>query len=241
MTKRHDNQGNFDHIDTWIFDLDNTLYPAGCRLFDQIDVRMGEYISTLLDIDRVEARRLQKHYFFEHGTTMRGLMNEHNVMPDDFLSYVHDIDHSPIPHNARLNAVLDELPGRKLVFTNGTVKHAEDVMNQIGITAHFDTIFDIKAAEYVPKPRMVSYEMFLERDGVSPTSSAMFEDIIRNLEPSHQLGMTTVLVHDTDNDDGAMINTLNGDDHKVPHVHHVTDDLAGFLEDVVGQIVREKS
>jgi putative hydrolase of the HAD superfamily len=230
MTDASCTQGEFGHIDTWIFDLDNTLYPAGCRLFDQIDVRMGEFISDLLSIDKVEARRIQKQFFFDYGTTMRGLMTEHQVIPEDFLSYVHDIDHSPVPENTRLSAALDRLPGRKLVFTNGTVKHAEDVMNKIGITSHFDTIFDIKAADYIPKPQMVSYEMFLARDGVNPKSSAMFEDIIRNLEPSHQLGMTTVLVHDPDNDDGAMINTLNGDDHDTPHVHHVTSDLADFLE-----------
>ncbi len=236
MTGENTNQGGFDHIDTWIFDLDNTLYPAGCRLFDQIDVRMGAFISELLDIDRVEARRIQKHYFFEHGTTMAGLMSEHGVNPDDFLSYVHDIDHSPIPENVRLNAALDALPGRKLVFTNGTVEHAENVMDRIGVTAHFDAIFDIKAADYIPKPLMVSYEMFIERDNVNPQSSAMFEDIIRNLEPSHALGMTTVLVHDADNEDGAMINHLNGDAHDKPHVHHVTDDLAGFLEGVLNEV-----
>ena len=240
MSEGHAKQGDFDHIDTWIFDLDNTLYPAGCKLFDQIDVRMGEFISNLLQVDRVEARKLQKQYFFEHGTTMRGLMSNHDVSPDDFLSYVHDIDHSPIPENVRLSTALDALPGRKLVFTNGTVKHAEDVMAKIGISAHFDAIFDIKAADYIPKPRMVSYEMFLERDGVNPVNSAMFEDIIRNLEPSHQLGMTTVLVHDAENEDGAMINTLNGDDHEVPHVHHVTQDLAVFLEDV-GKLITPSS
>lgn len=236
MSGEGSKQGGFDHIDTWIFDLDNTLYPAGCRLFDQIDVRMGAFISELLSIDHTEARRIQKHYFFEHGTTMRGLMTEHGVNPDDFLSFVHDIDHSPVPENPRLNAALEALPGRKLVFTNGTVEHAENVMGRLGVTAHFDAIFDIKAAEYIPKPRMVSYEMFIERDKVNPRTSAMFEDIIRNLEPSHELGMTTVLVHDPDNDDGALINRLNGDAHDEAHVHHVTDDLAEFLDGMVKQL-----
>jgi len=236
MTERNGIQGEFGHVDTWIFDLDNTLYPAGCRLFDQIDVRMGDYISTLLSVVRVEARRIQKQFFFEYGTTMRGLMTEHQVKPEDFLSYVHDIDHSPVPENARLGAALDRLPGRKLVFTNGTVKHAQDVMDKIGISAHFETIFDIKAADYIPKPEMVSYRVFIDRDQVDPASAAMFEDITRNLAAPHELGMTTVLVHDPDNEDGALINKLNGDSHDEPHVHHVTDDLAGFLENVLDEI-----
>jgi putative hydrolase of the HAD superfamily len=123
----------FHHVETWIFDLDNTLYPASCRLFDQIDVRMGEFISNLFEVDKVEARRIQKDYFYKYGTTLRGLMEEHKIDPDAFLDYVHDIDHTPIPANAKLAAHLEELPGRKLVFTNGTVRHAENVMHRIGV------------------------------------------------------------------------------------------------------------
>lgn len=223
----------FEHVDTWVFDLDNTLYPSRSRLFDQIDVRMGTFISELLDIDRTEARRIQKQFFFEHGTTLRGLMLEHNVKPDDFLSFVHDIDHSVLPQNPDLDAAIARLPGRKLIFTSGTVAHAERVMQEIGITHHFEEIFDIKAADYLPKPKRPTYEAFLSQTGVAAKRSAMFEDIIRNLEVPHDMGMTTVLVHDNDNEDGAMINKLNDDTGNAEHVHHVTDDLAGFLSKIV--------
>lgn len=223
----------FEHVDTWVFDLDNTLYPARSRLFDQIDVRMGSFISELLSIDRTEARRIQKQFFFEHGTTLRGLMLEYNVKPDDFLGYVHDIDHSVLLANPELDTAISRLPGRKLIFTSGTVAHAERVMEEIGITHHFEEIFDIKAADYVPKPQRPTYEAFLAHTGVAAPRSAMFEDIVRNLEVPHDMGMTTVLVHDNDNEDSAMINKLNDDTGNAEHVHHVTDDLADFLGKIV--------
>ncbi len=226
-------QEAFAHVDTWVFDLDNTLYPSRSRLFDQIDVRMGTFIAELLDIDRVEARKIQKQFFYEHGTTLRGLMLEHNVKPDDFLGFVHDIDHSVLLSNPDLDAAISKLPGRKLIFTSGTVAHAERVMHEIGITHHFEEIFDIKAADYVPKPQRPTYEAFLSHTGVAANRSAMFEDIIRNLEVPHDMGMTTVLVHDNDNEDAAMINKLNDDTGNNEHVHHVTDDLAGFLSKIV--------
>lgn len=222
----------FDHVETWIFDLDNTLYPAGCRLFDQIDERMGEFISKLLGVDRVEAKRIQKGYFQEHGTTLRGLMIEHNVDPDNFLDYVHDIDHSPVPANAALSQALETLPGRKLVFTNGTVSHAEKVLFRLGITPHFHGIFDIVHSDYVPKPARGPYEKFVRDHHIAPERAAMFEDIIRNLEVPHELGMTTVLVTSPDNVDGNFINARAGDI-TAASVDHVTEDLTGFLQDLV--------
>ncbi len=219
----------FGHVDTWVFDLDNTLYPASCRLFDQIDVRMGEFVARLLKVDYAEAKRLQKQLFYKHGTTLRGLMVEHGVSPDGFLDYVHDIDHAPVPANPQLDQALHALPGRKLIFTNGTVRHAEKILARIGITHHFGDIFDIVHANFVPKPDGAPYRRFVEKTGIAPRSSAMFEDIARNLEAPHALGMTTVLVTSPDNHDAAY---LNGDD-KQPHVHHVTDDLAGFLSGIV--------
>jgi putative hydrolase of the HAD superfamily len=207
----------FAHIDTWIFDLDNTLYPASCRLFDQIDIRIGAFVSNLLGIDEAEARRIQKAYFYKYGTTLRGLMSEHQVVPDDFLDYVHDIDHSPVPPNQTLDEALHALPGRKLVFTNGTVAHAHKVLARIGVTHHFGDICDIGP-----------YRKFIAQTGIDPTRSAMFEDIARNLEAPHELGMTTVLVTSPDNIDAQHLNALHGGVGK-KHVHHVTDDLAAFL------------
>lgn len=218
----------FAHIDTWIFDLDNTLYPASCRLFDQIDVRIGAFVSWLLDIEPAEAKRIQKAYFYEYGTTLRGLMSEHHVAPQDFLDYVHDIDHSPVPANRMLDEALHALPGRKLIFTNGTVMHAQKVLARIGVTHHFGDIFDIVHSDYIPKPAIGPYRKFIAETGIEPERSAMFEDIARNLEVPHQLGMTTVLVTSPDNKDAQHLNALHGGAGE-KHVDHVTDDLAAFL------------
>lgn len=220
----------FGHVETWIFDLDNTLYPASCRLFDQIDVRMGEFVSRLLNVEYAEAKRRQKELFYKYGTTLRGLMVEHGVNPDGFLDYVHDIDHSPVRADTVLDEALHQLPGRKLIFTNGTVAHAEKVLARIGISHHFGDIFDIVHADFIPKPEMEPYRKFLARTEVDPQRAAMFEDISRNLEAPHALGMTTVLVTAADNHDARHLNALSD---ATDHVHHVTDDLAGFLETVV--------
>lgn len=225
----------FSHVDTWVFDLDNTLYPASCRLFDQIDVKMGEFVSRLLDVDYAEAKRRQKEMFYKYGTTLRGLMTEHGITPDDFLDYVHDIDHSPVPLNTKLDEALHALPGRKLIFTNGTVAHAEKVLNRIGITHHFGDIFDIVHSDFVPKPEMEPYRKFVRQTGINPESSAMFEDIARNLEAPHALGMVTVLVVSPENKDAEHLNRTTGGIAQA-HIHHITDDLPGFLTDLARQL-----
>jgi len=230
----------FDHIDTWVFDLDNTLYPASCRLFDQIDVRMGEFVSRLLNVDKPEARLRQKELFFKHGTTLRGLMVEHGVNPDGFLDYVHDIDHTPVPANPQLDEVLHALPGRKLVFTNGTVAHANKVLARLGITHHFGDIFDIVHSDFIPKPEMEPYRRFIRQTGIRPETSAMFEDIARNLEAPHALGMTTVLVTAPENCEIAKLNRETGGIDQ-PHVHHVTGDLAAFLTELVENVLTSRA
>jgi putative hydrolase of the HAD superfamily len=224
----------FAHVDTWVFDLDNTLYPASCRLFDQIDVRMGEFVSRLLDVGYAEAKLRQKQLFHKYGTTLRGLMVEHGVNPDGFLDYVHDIDHTPVPCNPLLDKTLHALPGRKMVFTNGTVAHAGKVLARLGVTHHFGDIFDIVHADFIPKPEMEPYRKFIGQTGIRPETSAMFEDIARNLEAPHALGMTTVLVVAPNDRDCAHLNRETGDITQ-PHVHHVTDDLAAFLAGIVGK------
>ncbi len=222
----------FGHVDTWVFDLDNTLYPASCRLFDQIDVRMGEFVSRLLNVDHAEAKLRQKQLFYKHGTTLRGLMVEHSVNPDGFLDYVHDIDHTPVNANPQLDEVLHALPGRKLVFTNGTVAHAGKVLARLGVTHHFGDIFDIVHADFIPKPEMEPYRKFILQTGIRPDTSAMFEDIARNLEAPHALGMTTVLVMDPENSAAAHLNGETGGIDQ-PHVDHVTEDLPTFLAELV--------
>jgi len=220
---------DFGAIDSWIFDLDNTLYPASCNLFAQVDRRMGEYICEFLDVDHVEARRIQKQYYYEHGTTLRGLMDRHGADPDSFLDYVHNIDVTPVDPDPQLGAAIAALPGRRFVFTNGSTAHAVNVLDRLGVTALFDGIFDIVSAGYVPKPETGTYEAFLREWSVDPRASIMFEDLARNLEPPHELGMTTVLVQPEDGHHD-FVHALDGPGTDAPHVHYVTDDLTGFLD-----------
>ena len=221
----------FRHVDTWVFDLDNTLYPHHLNLWQQVDVRIRDYIVDFLKISHEEAFRLQKDYYRRYGTTMRGLMEEHGLQPDEFLEIVHQIDHSPLKPNPALGAAIAELPGRKFILTNGTLHHANAVMRRLGISEHFDDVFDIRAAEFEPKPRPVVYQRFLARSRVDPGKAAIFEDLARNLEVPHALGMITVLVVP----EGARVVLreeweLAGRDSA--HVDHVTDDLAGFLRNI---------
>ncbi len=220
---------SFSHVQTWIFDLDNTLYPHHLNLWQQVDKRIQDYIASFLSIAHDEAFRLQKDYYRRYGTSMRGLMTEHGMRPDDFLDFVHEIDHSPLLPNPALGTALENLPGRKLILTNGTRKHADAVMRRLDIHSHFEDVFDIVAAELEPKPSARTYDRFLERHGVDPTRSAMFEDLSRNLTVPHSLGITTVLVvpegtREVFREDWE----LEGRD--AEHVDFVTDDLTQFLK-----------
>jgi putative hydrolase of the HAD superfamily len=228
----------FDHVETWVFDLDNTLYPASCRLFSQIDQRMTAFIAALLKVELAEARRMQKGFFHEHGTTLRGLMMVHNIEPAAFLEFVHDIDHSAVPASPELASALKGLPGRKLVFTNGTCYHAERVLDRLGIRELVDDVFDIVHCDFIPKPQRAPYMKFIERTGIAPDRAAMFEDIARNLEQPHDLGMTTVLVQSPDNTDGNIINAPLGDAAAAPFIDHVTSDLSGFLAAIAAALPR---
>jgi putative hydrolase of the HAD superfamily len=205
----------------WVFDLDNTLYPAHCRLFDQVDRRIGLFIQDRLGLDSVAARLLQKQYFRQHGTTLSGLMTHHAVEPELFLEFVHDIDLAPVEPSLALDRALGRLPGRKFIFTNGSNAHAARVMDRLGVARHFDGVFDIADAGYVPKPALATYERLIRRHAIEPTRAVMIEDLPRNLRPAAELGMTTLLV-------------LTGEewaeaDRAGDHIHHVTDDLVGWL------------
>ncbi len=223
---------DFSHVESWVFDLDNTLYPAECHLFRQIDARMTDFIRLNVCVNHDEARRLQKHFYVKYGTTLSGLMIEHKVAPDDFLSYVHDIDHSVVPENQPLRRAIERLPGRRYIFTNGSTAHAEKVLGRIGLDGLFDDVFDIRAADWTPKPHRATYEKFLAAHRIRPRESAMFEDLAHNLEAADALGMTTVLVCQDAawfGDEPADKRPATPGDAHGAHVHHVTDDLAGFL------------
>ncbi len=184
---------DFGHVETWVFDLDNTLYPHHL-LWQQVDDRIRSFVVDFLKVSPEEAFRVQKDYYKRYGTTMRGLMTEHALNSDEYLDYVHEIDHSLLEPNPALGAILQKLPGRKLILTNGTRKHADAVMKKLEVHQHFEDIFDIVAAELEPKPSAKIYERFLARHEVDPAKAAMFEDLARNLAVPHALGMVTVLV-----------------------------------------------
>jgi putative hydrolase of the HAD superfamily len=232
-TGPHDNQASpgFGHVTTWIFDLDNTLYPAECNLFAQVDQKMGEFVSRMLDIPFEEARYLQKHYYRKFGTTLNGLMNVHKLDPKPFLDYVHDIDLAPIPESPLLSAAIGRLPGRKLIFTNGTIEHAERVAGKLGILHHFEDIYDIVASDYVPKPKPAPYDKFLALHGINPRAAAMFEDMPHNLEVPHALGMETVLIK-SPTFDHPLQHEIAGWARPPAHIHHVTGNLTQFLDQV---------
>ena len=219
----------FGHVDTWVFDLDNTLYPHHVNLWQQVDARISAFVSRWLGVSAQEARVIQKDYYRRFGTTMRGMMTLHGVKADDYLAYVHQIDHSPLEPNPVMGAAIARLPGRKLILTNGSVDHVDKVLQRLGLSGHFDAVFDIIAAEFEPKPAPQTYRKFLELHAVDPARSAMFEDLARNLAVPHALGMTTVLVVPEHTREVFREGwELEGRD--APHVDHVTDDLVGFLE-----------
>ena len=218
----------FDHVTTWVFDLDNTLYPRRSNLFSQIDVKMTSYVSQLLGLPRDEARRVQKQYYLEHGTTLKGLMLEHRVDYRDFLAKVHDIDYSWLDPDPALGKAIEALPGRKYIFTNGDRGHAERAAERLGILDRFDDIFDIVAAELTPKPARETYDRFLAAHGVDGSKAAMFEDLSRNLIEAKAVGMSTVLILPGEFDD-EFVDAWESGGEDGAHVDHATDDLTGFL------------
>ncbi|MGE4062187.1 MAG: pyrimidine 5'-nucleotidase [Rhodospirillaceae bacterium] len=210
------------HIDAWVFDLDNTLYPATTNLFAQIDVRMKTFIAKALNITPDEAFKLQKQYYHRYGTSLRGLTLHHDVDPDAFLDYVHDIDHSVLNADPRLEALLAALPGRKLIYTNGSAYHAESVVKRLGVAHHFADIFDIRASAYIPKPDPAAYAAMIAKHAVTPAKAVMFEDSHKNLAPAAALGMKTVWVKHEG------LPSYEGED--LSHCHYMTDDLLGWLQ-----------
>jgi putative hydrolase of the HAD superfamily len=211
---------NLSDVNTWIFDLDNTLYPSSCRLFDQMHVRMSDFIIQEFGVDEAEAKRRRHHFYTKYGTTLRGLMVEHEMEPTAFLDFVHDIDYSAVAHSATLGEALKKLPGRKLVFTNGTLGHANRVLARLGCADQFEAIYDIVDSGYIPKPDARPYEDFLKVHHVDPQQSAFFEDLSENLLVPRSVGMKTVLIGKHDE---ALLPA---------HVDYVTDDLAEFLHGV---------
>ncbi|MCB1313895.1 MAG: pyrimidine 5'-nucleotidase [Sedimentitalea sp.] len=209
----------FSHVRTWVFDLDNTLYPPQARLFDQIELRMTRYVMDALGVDRPEADRLRKRYWHLYGTTLAGLMREHGVDPGPYLVEVHEISMAQLEPDPVLASRIRDLSGRRIVYTNGTAPYAERVLAARGLSGLFDAVYGVEHAGYLPKPERAAFEAIFARDGVAPDRAAMFEDDPRNLAVPHEMGMRTVHVAP--------------ERHAAAHIHHHTDDLAGFLEGLV--------
>jgi putative hydrolase of the HAD superfamily len=212
-------------MDTWVFDLDNTLYPASSRLFDQIDRKITEYIMQTLNLDWDAAYKKQKLFFREYGTSLRGMMEVHDIPPKDYLEYVHNIDLKPVIPSPALNQALGQLPGRKVIFTNGSRTHAKNVTDKLGITHHFSATFDIVDCEFTPKPDINVYVKMLKALSIDPKSAVMIEDMACNLAPAAALGMTTVWIRTEEvwAKEGA-----GGD-----HINYSVDDLTEWLKTIV--------
>ena len=216
----------FSHIRDWIFDLDNCLYPASTGLFALIDERMTAYIQRLLGCDPIEAKRVQKAHFHEHGTTLAGLMKEQAIDPHDFLVDVHDIPLDRVQCDQRLARLLPRLPGRRFVFTNGDEPYARRVLEAIGVDSHFDDLHDIHASSYRPKPDPHGYELLCERFAIEPARAVLIDDMAQNLAPAKVLGMTTVWV-DNGSERGSHGYTPSGIDFRIT-------DVGEWLESILG-------
>lgn len=208
---------DLSHVDTWLFDLDNTLYPLESEFMGLIEARMTDFVARMTGLPRDEARALQKRYFIEHGTTLSGLMINHGMEPKAFLDEVHDVSMDRLVPDAALRQAIARLPGRRLIFTNGSLGHAERVLRHLNLHDLFDDLFAIETADYLPKPALATFDKITKLHAVRPPQAAFFEDSEKNLVPAARLGMSTILVGP------------HAKDSTSEHVHFRTNDLAGFL------------
>jgi len=225
------NNLNLKIIKHWVFDLDNTLYPASSNLFSKIDVRMKKFIENKLDISPEEAYAIQKKYYFKYGTTLAGLMKNHNISPKEFLDYVHKIDVSSLQENVKLQQILKSLPDNKYIYTNGSEEHAINVMKRIGVNNYITNIFDIKNANYIPKPSIISLKSFMKKFHIKAEEAIFFEDIPKNLINPKNVGFQTVLIKSSSHPDS---NTALLETEKIhyDYIDHVTYDITASLEQI---------
>ncbi|OPZ78706.1 MAG: D-glucose-1-phosphatase [Alphaproteobacteria bacterium ADurb.Bin438] len=214
------------NVTDWVFDLDDTLYPSTCDVFFKMEKRICEYMSKHIGITVDEARVLQREYYAKYGVTIRGLMIHHNIDPDDFLEDIHQIDLSVLPENKDLDECIANLPGKKYIFTNGIKSHAERVLKKVGIRNHFEGIFSIREAHFVPKPSIDIYKKMLNTFGIDPTKSIMFDDAQKNLRPANELGMATVWVR------GAVTHFSKVEENP-EFCDYITSDITSWLKDVL--------
>ena len=211
-------------IKCWIFDLDNTLYSGKTRVFEQVDKKMSKYISEKLNVNIVEAKEIQKNYFYEYNTTLNGMINNHKIDANEFLEFVHDVNIDFLKKDSLLNEELMKLDGKKIIFTNSSRKHAMNVIRKIGIDQHFDDIFDIVDSEFVPKPDIVSYKKLVEKHKIDPKLCVFIEDIARNLKPAYEMGMKTIWI---ENDEPWARKFSDSD-----FINYKTNNLPEFLKQI---------
>lgn len=219
---------------TWVFDLDNTLYPAHSDLFPQVQVKMNAYVADYLKLSKEEAHKVQKKYYVEYGTTLNGMMINHNIDPHEFLYHAHDIDYSVLEKEKELLSALEALDARKLVFTNGSRRHAEQALEAMGLSHVFEDIFDIVAAEYTPKPSKKSFESMINKFGINPNESVMVEDLSKNLMTADELGFATLLVWSDKvwHDEPKGHAPAGISETEEPHIHYHTNKLSDFLLEI---------
>ena len=185
---------DFESIKYWIFDLDNTLYSGKTKVFEQVDKKMSKYISEKLNVTIDEAKKIQKNYFHEYNTTLNGMIKNHKIDADEFLEFVHDINIDFLNKDLELSKELEKLEGKKIIFTNGSKKHALNVTQKIGIDHHFDDVFDIVDSDFIPKPAIEPYNKLVKKHNIDPKLCVFVEDIARNLKPAYEIGMKTVWI-----------------------------------------------
>ena len=214
----------FRSIKYWIFDLDNTLYSGDTKVFDQVDKKMSKYISGKLNVSIEEAKKIQKNYFYEYNTTLNGMIKNHKIDPDEFLEFVHDIDIDFLRKDPDLAKEIEKLEGKKIIFTNGSRKHAINITKRIGIDQYFDDIFDIVNANFIPKPAIEPYKKLVEKHKIDPKLCVLVEDIARNLKPAYEMGMKTVWI---ENDEPWASKFANSS-----FVNYRTNNLPEFLKKI---------
>ena len=212
------------NIKFWLFDLDNTLYSGATKVFDQVDKKMSEFISSKLSISKEEAKKIQKNYFVEYNTTLNGMIKNHKIDANEFLEFVHDIDLSFLKKDEQLDKEIEKINGKKIIFTNGSRAHALNVTKRLGIERHFDDIFDIVSADFIPKPSLKTYKKIIEKYKIEPQYSIFIEDIARNLKPAYELGMKTVWI---ENDEPWAAEFSDSD-----FINYKTNKLSSFLKEI---------
>jgi len=215
---------DLNKIKYWLFDLDNTLYDGATKVFEQVDKKMSKFISEKLNINLIEAKKIQKSYFEEYNTTLNGMIKNHKINADEFLDFVHDVDLSFLNEDKQLEKEIKRLQGKKIIFTNGSRAHAENVTKRIGINKLFDGIFDIRDCEFIPKPSIEPYKKLVENYKIEPQYCIFFEDIARNLKPAYEMGMKTVWIK---NNEPWAAKYSDSD-----FINYKTEKLASFLKEI---------